>query len=103
LCTLILQGSVATRLRDDEVFSNIVVSSCLPSGPVKDFKRDQYVWQKYGQEFGRIFFDARRSDCVHWYVTMTYSCWIITVTRRVVVVWIEVLSLSSSLLIRETC
>jgi len=49
-------GSVTTPLRCDEICSDPFIANFLPSLTVKEFWKSVNTWQRYGQEFGVLFF-----------------------------------------------
>jgi len=48
------QGSVATRLRCDRIFS--FIANCPQTVPVKELQKSVNTWQRCGQKFGGMFF-----------------------------------------------
>ena len=52
----ISQGSVATRLRCDEIFKYVLVANLPVSLPMKEFWKSVNMSGSYGQEFDVLFF-----------------------------------------------
>ena len=59
----ISQGSVATYLRCGGILKCEFVANLSLSLPVKEFWKSVNVWERYGQEFGVLFFDSRCRVC----------------------------------------
>jgi len=55
----ISQGSVATRLRSDEIFSYYFIANLLLSLTVKESCKSVKFWQSYHHEFGGLLFLAQ--------------------------------------------
>ena len=53
------QGSVATQFRCGGIINNHFIGNFPLSVPVKEFLKSFNIWQRYGQMYGDIFFDAR--------------------------------------------
>jgi len=54
----ISQGSVATQLRCDGMFSNHVITNFPQNAPVKTIWQSVNIWQRYGQNFVAYFLGA---------------------------------------------
>jgi len=51
----ISQGSVATQLRCDDMFSNQFITNFPLNAPVEKFWESVNIWQTYGQKFAAYF------------------------------------------------
>jgi len=50
------QGSVATLLRCGGIINNHFIANVPQSVPVKEFLKSVYIWRRYGQKYGGMFF-----------------------------------------------